>query len=164
MNTETTRKTVNEHSRCWLTKDAFDRLSEELSLLRSRTARGPDFADADPDELVHEHRRQRRIRELEELLRRVVVDEAPPDDGIAEPGMVLTVRFDDDPETETFLLGLPDGVEDGELEVCSPDSPLGAALLDARQGEQRRYVVPSGDAVRVTLLRAVPFGQHRPAT
>jgi transcription elongation factor GreA len=41
-----------------------------------------------------------------------------PDDGIAEPGMVLTVRFDDTGDIETFLPGVR-GAELGDVEVYS---------------------------------------------
>ncbi|WP_009949925.1 GreA/GreB family elongation factor [Saccharopolyspora erythraea] len=86
------------------------------------------------------HRRAR-IREIQELLHDAVVGEAPPDDGVAEPGMVLTVRFDDG-ETETFLLGARVGADLNGLAVYSPESPLGAAQPGARQGEQRAYSLP----------------------
>ena len=77
---------------------------------------------------------------LETIMR---VGEDPPDDGVAEPGMVLTVRFDDTGETETFLLGAR-GAEHGTIEVYYPDSPLGAAVNGARRGERRAYRTPSG--------------------
>ncbi|PXY27911.1 GreA/GreB family elongation factor [Prauserella muralis] len=146
--------------RVWLTQDAYDRLCGELARLRSVPTAADGGAESLEPDVEERHRRQNRIRELEALLHRAAVGETPPDDGIAEPGMVLTVRFDDDRDTETFLLGLRDGAEQDGLEVYSPDSPLGTALLGARQGEQRSYVVPSGATVRVTLIRAVPFGLH----
>ncbi|GHE89775.1 hypothetical protein GCM10017786_22460 [Amycolatopsis deserti] len=135
----------------WLTEEAYARLREELAALRAPAGEEPDEAGL--------RQRKTRTRELEDLLRRAVVGQTPPDDGIAEPGMVLTVRFEDDPETETFLLGVRDGASD-DLEVYSPDSPLGRALTGARQGESRTYQVPSGATVRVTLVSAVPYGRH----
>lgn len=149
--------TVTERHPVWLTREASDRLRNELAQLRSPEG----VVEGDPDDLLRQRRRQQRIRELEERLHHAVVGEAPPDDGIAEPGMVLTVRFDGEQETETFLLGMRDGGGQDELEVYSPDSPLGTALIGARQGERRSYVVRSGATVRVTLVRAVPFGRHR---
>ncbi|WP_199543337.1 GreA/GreB family elongation factor [Prauserella endophytica] len=153
----TTRgRTMTAHQRTWLTTDAFERLRDELAELR----RHRHSAHPDEDDTLGEPRRQARIRQLEEILHSAVVGEAPPDDGVAEPGMVLTVRFDDDPATETFLLGVRDGGDADGLEVYSPESPLGRALAGARQGESRTYPVPSGATVRVTLVRAVPYGQH----
>ncbi|MGH3552704.1 MAG: GreA/GreB family elongation factor, partial [Mycobacterium sp.] len=88
-----------------------------------------------------------------------VVGDDPPDDGIAEPGMVLTIRYDETGDTETFLLGVR-GAEYGDMEVYSNQSPLGAAIAGARPGERRTYTLPSGSALTVTLLKAVPYGIH----
>jgi transcription elongation GreA/GreB family factor len=85
--------------------------------------------------------------------------------------MVLTIRYDDTADEETFLLGLRDveqsdldenlGSNRDDLEVYSPTSPLGMAVIGARAGDQRSYRVPNGTTVRVTLLNAVPYGHHR---
>ena len=75
--------------------------------------------------------------------------------------MVLTVRYDDTGEIETFLLGVR-GVEDADIDVYSMHSPLGSAIVGARPGEQRIYSVPSGAKLPVTLLKAVPYGMHAP--
>ncbi|QXV57098.1 GreA/GreB family elongation factor [Amycolatopsis sp. TNS106] len=139
----------------WLTKEAHTRLVQELATLR-RPGTGDD------DEIAHNIHRQARIRQIEDMLRGAVVGQDPPDDGIAEPGMVLTVRYDDG-DTETFLLGTRDEAGHGALEVYSPESPLGRALHGARPGDRREYRVPSGGAVRVTLLDAKPYGRHREA-
>ena len=79
--------------------------------------------------------------------------------GVALPGSVVTVYYDDDEsDTETFLIGTrQEGITDGEVEVYSPNSPLGAALLDAKVGESRTYTVPSGATVKVTLVSAEPY-------
>ncbi|SEP37859.1 GreA/GreB family elongation factor [Amycolatopsis saalfeldensis] len=105
--------------------------------------------------------RQARIRQIEDILREAVVGEDPPDDGIAEPGMVLTVRYDGSATAETFLLGSRDETEQDDLEVCSPDSPLGRALAGAKPGERRTCRVSNGAAVRVTLIDAEPYGRFR---
>lgn len=139
----------------WMTRSAHDRLQAELTEL---------VETHDEDDLValdHLQARRTRIAQIRDLLSHAIVGEDPPDDGIAEPGMVLTVRFDDTKETETFLLGVRD-VDPGDMEVYSPQSPLGTALAGARPGEQRSYRVPSGASVSVTLLSAVPYGQRHP--
>ncbi|MEV4128656.1 GreA/GreB family elongation factor [Nocardia sp. NPDC049707] len=148
----------------WLTQEAHDRLHGELRELRAagHERRSVEKDDGPNDEGAPDIQwRQTRIRELEDLLLRAVVGETPPDDGIAEPGMVLTVRFDQEDGTETFLLGVPDGFDGDELEVYSPESPLGQALAGARQGEARSYRVPNGATMKVRLIQAVPYGQHR---
>jgi transcription elongation factor GreA len=144
--------------RLWMTRQAQTRLREELTALRSRPSiEVPDDFMDNGDNLAKYAARQTRIRQIQDLLADAVVDEDPPDDGIAEPGMVLTVRYDDTGETETFLLGVR-GAEDAEIDVYSMQSPLGRAIAGARPGEQRTYSVPSGANLSVTLLKAVPYG------
>ncbi|HJT95711.1 MAG TPA: GreA/GreB family elongation factor [Mycobacterium sp.] len=149
--------------RIWMTRRAYVRLQAELAGLRSQAGiEVPDDAMDFDDNLGAGHRaRQARIRQIQDLLTHAVVGEDPPDDGIAEPGMVLTVRYDDTGETETFLLGVR-GAEDAEIEVYSLQSPLGSALAGASPGEQRTYSIPSGADLPVTLLNAVPYGMRAP--
>jgi transcription elongation GreA/GreB family factor len=146
-----------------MTREAHTRLKTELATLRSR--RGievpEDFMDYDANLMAAHSARQARIHQIQELLGNAVVGEDPPDDGIAEPGMVLTVRFDDTGEIETFLLGVR-GVENADIDVYSMQSPLGGAIAGAHVGEQRIYCIPSGANLPVTLLKAVPHGMHAP--
>lgn len=146
--------------RVWLTPQAHHRLRNELTALLTPARTWPDDEAGEPG-IAGDQARERRIRQINDLLSHAVVGEDPPDDGVAEPGMVLTVRFDDAGDTETFLLGVR-GAEHGTIEVYSPDSPLGAAVNGALRGEQRAYRVPSGATVRITLLDAVPYSSVRP--
>jgi transcription elongation factor GreA len=149
--------------RLWMTREAHTRLKTELAALRSR--RGievpEDFMDYDANLMAAHSARQARIHQIQELLGNAVVGEDPPDDGIAEPGMVLTVRYDDTGDIETFLLGVR-GVEDADIDVYSMQSPLGRAIAGAHVGEQRTYSIPSGANLPVTLFKAVPYGMHPP--
>lgn len=143
----------------WMTPAAYRRLEEELADLQLLVA--TDVPDGGEENAVAVRAARRsRIQQILEWLLYAVVDENPPDDGVAEPGMVLTVRFDRTGDTETFLMGLR-GAEYGDVEVYSVRSPLGLALLGARVGDRREYVVPSGESVPVTLVAAVPYGMHR---
>ena len=146
----------------WMTRQAHTRLQNELAALRSRpNIEVPDDFMDNGDNVAKYAARQARIRQIQNLLANAVVNENPPDDGVAEPGMVLTVRYDDTGETETFLLGVR-GAEVAGIDVYSMQS-LGRAITGARPGEQRTYSVPSGAEVPVTLLKAVPYGMHTPA-
>ena len=100
-----------------------------------------------------------RIRQLQELLNNAKVGEAPKQSGVALPGSVVKVQYGDDKsDTETFLIATrQEGISDGKLEVYSPNSPLGGALLDAKVGETRTYTVPNGNTVKVTLVSAEPY-------
>ncbi|WP_338597923.1 GreA/GreB family elongation factor [Saccharopolyspora sp. SCSIO 74807] len=143
--------------RAWLTPQAHERLSAELADLLAPG--NGDTGTGEDGSIPAQQERKGRIRQIQHLLASAVVGEAPPDDGIAEPGMVLTVRYDDAGDVETFLLGTREA-ELNDLEVYSPASPLGTALGGARRGEQRSYQVPDGTTVQVTLLDAVPYGRH----
>ncbi|GHC95988.1 transcription elongation factor GreA [Nocardiopsis terrae] len=143
-----------ENNRTWLTPGTYERLTAELAVLTG--AAGPEehgFAGIEDRDA-----REARVNRIQDLLKDAVVGEAPPDDGIAEPGMVVTVRYGDDPEPETFLLGVRDRADADGIPVCSPDSPLGRALIGAAQGEERTYTAPSGRTLGVSLVRAVPYG------
>ena len=150
----------------WLAEGAEENLRAELRELLARRDHHDDEAAPDADgtdhQLLAERRgREQRIRRLQQLLRNPVVGHHPSDDGVAEPGMVLTVRYEEDDEVETFLLAhSEDGAYPSDLMLCSPDSPLGRALPGARQGDRLTYRLPDGGALEVTLLRATPYDRH----
>ncbi len=143
----------------WISSQAYERLQRELATLRELCDTNAVDSSTDDNSVAVQRAWQVRIRRIHELLVDAVVGEDPPDDGIAEPGMVLTIRYDDTGEVETFLFGVR-GAEYGGMEVYSIRSPLGAAIAGARPGEQRTYTLPSGVTLTVTLLTAVPYGVH----
>lgn len=108
----------------------------------------------DPDE---EQRRERRIRKLSELLLAATVGHEPPDDGVAEPGMLVTVRYEADGLTDQFLMADHAESVDDDYWICSAESPLGAALYGARVGEHRQFRLPAGEWATVMLVDAVPY-------
>ena len=143
----------------WISPQAYERLQGELATLR--VLHTSAAADGEPDDNATAVQRawHARIQQIHDLLVNAVVGEDPPDDGVAEPGMVLTIRYDDTGDIETFLIGVR-GAEYGDIEVYSNQSPLGAAIAGARPGERRTYTLPNGATLTVTLLEAVPYGVH----
>lgn len=155
----------------WLTQEAHDRLKAELDqLIANRPVIAAEINDRREEGDLRENggyhaareeqgQQEARIRQLQELLNNAKVGEAPTVSGVALPGSVVTVYYEEDKDdTETFLIGTrQEGITDGKLEVYSPNSPLGAALLDAKVGETRTYTVPSGSTVKVTLVKAEPY-------
>lgn len=142
----------------WMTPQAREELEKELATLVTLPVTG---ADADRTDQVVDAwlARKERIRQIHELLSAADHMRNPADDGIAEPGMVLTVRFDDTGDTETFLLGTR-GTSDTGLDVYTANSPLGSALLGATPGQHRSYLLPNGSVQQVKLLAAKPYGAH----
>ncbi len=145
--------------RAWISPQAYERLQQELATLQRLSAAGAAGGDGDENAAAVQRGWQTRIQQIYDLLVNAVVGEDPPDDGIAEPGMVVTIRYDDTGDTETFLLGVR-GAEYGDMEVYSIQSPLGAAIAGARPGQRCTYNLPSGTPLSVTVLKAVPYGVH----
>ena len=153
----------------WLTQESYDRLKHELEeLIANRTAVAAEInsrreeGDLKENDAYHAAREEQakqeaRIRQLQELLRTATVGEAPKNDGIAAAGKVLTVRYEGETETEEFLLATREEGSDGPLDVFSPSSPIGKALLGAKEGETREYELPNGKTMRVTLVKSVPY-------
>ncbi|WP_137813062.1 transcription elongation factor GreA [Gandjariella thermophila] len=161
--------TVSETQVTWLTQEAHDRLKHELDeLIANRPVIAAEINARREEGDLRENggyhaareeqgKQEARIRQLQELLRNAKVGEAPENSGVAEPGMVLTVRYEDDEETETFLLATREEGAHGGIEVYSPNSPLGKALLGAKEGESREYELPNGASMKVTLIKAEPY-------
>jgi len=145
--------------RVWISSQAHERLHRELDTLRFLYSAGISDEDADENAAAVRRAWEVRIQQIHDLLINAVVGEDPPNDGIAEPGMVITVRYDATGDTDTFLLGVH-GAEYADMAVYSIQSPLGAAIAGARAGERRTYQLPTGAPIAVTLLKSVPYGLH----
>ena len=155
----------------WLTQEARDKLQAELDNLRgpvreeivARIAAARDEGDLRENGGYHAAREEQgkaeaRIRQLEDMLRRARVGETPADDGIVEPGMVVTIRWAGDDETEEFLLGAREMADESAgLQVYSPQSPMGSALVGSKVGDEVDYTAPNGKVLKVEIVGAVPF-------
>ena len=153
----------------YLTQDAYDRLRAELTQLtdegRTEIARRIEAAREEGDlkenggyhaAKEEQGKMEARIRQLEHLLQNAVVGTAPADDGIVEPGMVVTVEMFGD--TETFLLGSREIIdEDEKLDVYSEKSPMGAALMGAKPGDTVTYDAPNGKQIEVKVVEGKPY-------
>jgi transcription elongation factor GreA len=153
----------------WLTQDAYDRLSQELDrLIAARPAMAKEINDRREEGDLKENggyhaareeqgKQEGRIVQLQTLLRSAKVGEAPVNDGVAGPGMFVTVRFDGDDDDEQFLIGSREEAETAGVEVYSAASPLGKALTGAAEGDTVEYETPNGKIMKVRLVSAKPF-------
>ncbi|MDQ4115523.1 MAG: transcription elongation factor GreA [Actinomycetota bacterium] len=153
----------------WLTQEAFDRLKSELDeLIANRPVIAAEInarreeGDLKENGGYHAAREEQgqqeaRIRQLQELLRTAQVGTSPTSLDEAAPGTVLTIKYEDDEDTEKVLLGSREEGSHGDLQVVSPNSPLGAALIGAKPGDTRSYQLPDGGSMEVSLVAVEPF-------
>jgi transcription elongation factor GreA len=93
---------------------------------------------------------------LQHILENSRVGGPPRTDGVVGPGMTVTIRFVKDEDEVTFLLASRE--ESGSpIDVYSPRSPLGAAIMGKKVGERATYNLPNGRATTVEILEAVPY-------
>ncbi|KGN37412.1 transcription elongation factor GreA [Knoellia subterranea] len=151
----------------YLTQEAFDRLKAELDQLSgpgradivAKIEAAREEGDLKENGGYHAAREEQgkneaRIRQLTQLLENAIIGETPPDDGIVEPGMLVTVEMFG--EEETFLLGSRE-IADGSLQVYSEQSPIGAAVNGKQAGDSTSYEAPNGKQIDVKILSAKPY-------
>jgi transcription elongation factor GreA len=142
-----------------LTREAFDRLQAELEDKRTRgrveIARAIEAARAlgDLSENGDYHaakdsqgKMESRIRQLEAMLEKAVIldTEAAGAGGAVSTGVLVSLRYAGDDEVEQFLIGSIEERREG-INVISPNSPLGQALMGHKVGDRVRYAAPSGE-------------------
>ncbi|WP_069814715.1 transcription elongation factor GreA [Streptomyces sp. TP-A0874] len=154
----------------WLTQEAYDQLKNELEYLsgpaRIEIAKKIEAAREEGDlrenggyhaAKEEQGKQELRVRQLTQLLQHAKVGETPPDDGVVEPGMVVTIAFDGDPDdTTTFLLASREYAT-GEIETYSPQSPLGIGVSGKKVGDNAEYELPNGRTATVKILEAKPY-------
>ena len=153
----------------YLTQEAYERLQAELRELsgpgRVEIAKRIEAAREEGDlkenggyhaAKEEQGKMEARIRQLKQILDTAIVGEAPPDDGVVEPGMVVTVELFGD--EETFLLGSRE-IADGSdsIDVYSEQSPLGGAINGKKVGETATYDAPNGKTIEVKIVSAKPY-------
>ncbi len=148
----------------WLTQEAHDKLQAELAdrsgPLRVEITKRIELAREEGDlkenggyhaAKEEQGKNEARVRVLKHLLEnsRIGVPESA-DDEVA-PGKVVTIRFADG-ETEKFLLGSREEGATATIEVYSPTSPLGAAVVGHRVGDASTYTLVNGTQMAVEVV------------
>ena len=158
-------ETANKAS--FLTQGAFDRLQRELDELsgpgRSEISKKIEAAREEGDlkenggyhaAKEEQGKMEARIRQLTQLIETAVIGEIPADDGVVEPGMVVTVEMFGD--EETFLLGSRE-ITDDSMQVYSEKSPIGSAVNGTKVGDTVSYAAPNGKQIEVKVLATKPY-------
>jgi transcription elongation factor GreA len=146
-----------------LSQSAFDRLKAEHDDLTTRgrieiarkieTAR--ELGDLSENGDYHAAKEEQgkmegRIAQLASLIENAEIVEAAGN-GAVGLGSVVGIRYDGDDEVESYLIGSIEERHD-DLDVISPSSPLGEALMGASPGQDVTFVAPTGAELQVTVV------------
>lgn len=144
-----------------LSREAYQRLQDELTKLttegRVNVANAIEAARAlgDLSENGDYHaakddqgKMEARIRQIQAMLEYAEIVEATSSD-IVGHGSVVGIKYEGDSNVERYLIG---SIEErrNDVDVMSPNSPLGQALLGHKVGDTVSYQAPSGE-LRVTI-------------
>lgn len=157
---------MSQHTN-WLSQDAHDRLVAErenlINVERERIAKVIQEAREEGDLKENggyhaakdeQGRIEARIYRLEEILQHSVVGEPPASHGVVEQGTLVTLTLNG--AEQTFLLGSAEMAGEGTT-VYSPDSPIGAAILGAKIGDELSYEAPNGREFAVKIVNVETY-------
>ena len=146
-----------------LSRAAFERLQEELEDLTTRgrveiarkieTAR--ELGDLSENGDYHAAKEEQgkmegRIRHIEALLEKAEIVEAEEGAGVVAAGSIVEIRYEGDSSTDRYLIGSIE--ERADVDVISPGSPLGQALVGAKAGDTVSFEAPNGNTLRVEVV------------
>jgi len=145
---------LNRMAKHQLSKSTFDRIKAEFDDLTTRgrievaykIERARELGDLKENGDYHAAKDEQghmegRIRQIESILDDVEVVSAPAD-GVVGLGSVVAIVFegDSDSDAESYLIGhVEEKPENDSVSVMSPSSPLGSALLGAKEGDVVTY-------------------------
>ena len=154
----------------WLTQEAFDRLEAELqersgprrSEITKRIEAAREEGDLKENGGYHaakeeQGKNEARIRVLKHLLEHAQIGAPDAAHDEVSHGKVVTVKFVEFDEEETFLLGSREEAPHASVEVYSPTSPLGQAVLGTKIGETATYTLANGKTMTVQILNVAPY-------
>lgn len=153
----------------WLTQDAYDRLAAELDErtgpLRAEITKRIEIAREEGDlkenggyhaAREEQGKNEARVRQLKQMLEHARIGTPEVADGEVHVGQVVTVRFSDG-DTETFLLGSREEAAHASIDVYSPTSPLGSAVMGKHIGDSVAYALPNGKEISVEITEVTPY-------
>lgn len=167
-----------EHQKQYITPETKAKLEEELQALidhrpvvaaeiNERREEGDLKENAGYDAAREmQDQEEARIKQISEVLANSTTERSGIEEGVANVGTVVHVYYNgDEDDKETFLIGTRAAASDNQdLETYSEQSPLGAAILGAHEGETREYTAPNGKTISVTIESAAPYDSAKAAT
>ena len=153
----------------WLTQESYDRLmAEKEALIANRPVIAAEINERREEGDLKENggyhaareeqgRQEGRIRQLEELLRNAEIGEAPDSDAGIGIGSVVRVQYVGDDDEEKFLIGSREIAATTDLQVYSPESAIGEALMGHKTGDEVTYETPTGAKITVQIVEVEAF-------
>ena len=160
---------MSEPGKTWLTQAAYDKLQAELDeLIANRPAVAAEINERREEGDLKENggyhaareeqgKQEGRIRQLEELLRHAEIGEAPDADAGISIGSVVRVQYVGDDDEEKFLIGSREIAATTDLQVYSPESAIGSALMGHTPGDEVTYDTPTGAKITVKVIAVEAF-------
>lgn len=158
---------MTEEKTILLTKEAYDKLKEELEHregeyreeITERIAAARAEGDLSENGGYHAAREEQgknegRINELIVKLRNAKILEAPKE-GTVGNGSLVTVELAG--REMTYVLGSRDIAVATDYDVISPESPIGGAIMGAHTGDTVTYSAPNGREISVSIKNAKPL-------
>ena len=157
------------NSNVWLTQESFDRLTNEFNErsgpLRSEITKRIELAREEGDlkenggyhaAREEQGKNEARIRQLKQMLENAQIGTPPSEIGVITIGHVVTVEFSDG-KKEKFWLVSREEAQHATIDVYSPDSPLGKAVLGKKQGDQSSFALPNGKEISITIKKVETY-------
>jgi transcription elongation factor GreA len=91
-----------------------------------------------------------RIRQLSVMLENAEIVQGDNGEHVSH-GSVVAIRYAGDDEVERYLIGSIEERHD-DLEVISPSSPLGEALIGSGPGDSVSFTAPTGAELQVEIV------------
>ena len=154
-----------------LTQAAYDRLHKELEdlILVERGAIAKKIQEAREEGDLKENggyhaakeeqgKLEARINRLEIILANAEIGTADASDGIVKQGVMVQCKLNG--RDMEFFLGsheifegtkFEEQIEEGDLDVYSPDSPIGNAVIGQKIGSKVSYKTPAGKEISVEV-------------
>ncbi|MCI1217696.1 GreA/GreB family elongation factor [Bifidobacterium crudilactis] len=150
-----------------LTQDAYDKLKQELARregeIRQEITERIAAARAEGDlsenggyqaAREEQSKNEGRINELIVKLRNTKILKAP-EAGTVGNGSVVDLELAGN--KMTYVLGSRDIAVATHYDVISPESPIGAAIIGGKSGDEVSYKAPNGKEISVRILDAKPL-------
>ena len=95
-------------------------------------------------------KQEMRIRQLEAILKAAQITDVGTSDVVA-PGVTVKVQFVGEDAEELFFVGSIEEHTADEVEIASPTSTLGAAMIGHKVGDVVSYLSPSGKELSLEI-------------